>query len=978
MRRTDVRAGEHGYGYGGRDEVTLGAEGPPRPAGAVDDETGSRRVAVPGNGAVPGNEAAAETRPETRPGAVPESGATPGTGPLGVPGGMPGGVRETGAGVSGGPVGAHAVDGGSVGDLARPDDPSGAAEIVPGPPGGVLDLGALAAIEERLRALTAAGIDHAVATGSRGPRGADADRAMCAAAATIATALWFDTLRVEDRVSVTPHAGPLLGAVHQVLRGATVDSTGSTHSTGSTQSAGSAGGAAGTAPPAMPTAARKSPRATGVGNIGPNGTIWSALAGRFAGQRFDRAPHGRQICLIDFAELRDPAVWEAIADERISHLGELFWVVLVTGAPTAAGSGGDAGFTEPTAPAGGVGTPARAARMFEAAGWQVLTLRYGRRLSALFRAPGGAALRARLDAMPPGEYLSLLLLEGAELRRRLAGPGAGGVGVSRLLDALSDEEILSALRDLGGHDLPLIIDAFDEVAADRPTVLFAFTGPLPSPARPPAPQPVQDARPSWEAQHTQPSQAQHTQPSQAQHAQFSQAQDALSSWDAQSSTAHPGDAPVGPGRDLVPGPGRWPVVSLPPASPGGRLARHVAAYLDRVPPALATPATLPVDTGRPFLGHRSTQEVFGATLRDLPALAPEAAAAVVTVSTREADHVLTGWIDATAENGDENGENPASPVLRGTTDPTGAGGAGGGRHVAGGLSATAFGGVLASLGVAWSRLGLPLLPIGVADEMAAPRVLPGWSTSSAGDGRSLLAVADTGVDPVRPGGWRHGLVGVEGITCWEPAFAQDLVWCLLEALGRLGRVDGASSLVRLSARVVDQRLAGLSTDPTVWWRRRAGVLAGGYRLRDGEPAAPLTLVGMGAVMPEVLRAADELSAGLRREIGVVCVTSPDLLFDALSARRGLADADDAILTELFPPGRRGPLLTVVDGDPRVLGFLAGVHGEHITTLGSARPVAYPAPSPGFPGGSSAGGRVPVDTATIVGAALDLIDEAATG
>ncbi|CUU53730.1 pyruvate dehydrogenase E1 component [Parafrankia irregularis] len=974
MRRTDVRAGEHGYGYGGRDEVTLGAEGSPRPAGAVDDETGPRRVAVPGNGDVPGNEAAAgsgpksgpESRPESRPGAVPGSGAATGTGALGVPGGMPGGVRETGAG---GSAGAHAVDGGSVGDLARPDDPSTAAEIVPGPPGGVLDLGALAAIEERLRALTAAGIDHAVATGSRGPRGADADRAMCAAAATIATALWFDTLRVEDRVSATPHAGPLLGAVHQVLRGAAVDSTGAiVDSTGGTGSTHGAGGTAGAAPHAAPTAARKSPRATGVGNIGPNGTIWSALAGRFAGQRFDRAPHGRQICLIDFAELRDPAVWEAIADERISHLGELFWVVLVTGAPTAGIGGGDAGFAEPTAPAGGVGTPARAARMFEAAGWQVLTLRYGRRLSALFRAPGGAALRARLDAMPPGEYLSLLLLEGAELRRRLAGPGAGGVGVSRLLDALSDEEILSALRDLGGHDLPLIIDAFDEVAADRPTVLFAFTGPLPSPARPPAPRPVQDARPSWEAQH----------------AQSSQAQDAQSSWDAQSSAPHPGEAPVGPGRELVPGPGRRPVVPLPPASPGGRLARHVAAYLDRVPPALAIPATLPVDTGRPFLGHRSTQEVFGATLRDLPALAPEAAAAVVTVSTREADHVLTGWIDATAENGEENGANRASPVLRGTTDPSGpggaggAGGAGGGRHVAGGLSATAFGGVLASLGVAWSRLGLPLLPIGVADEMAAPRVLPGWSTSSAGDGRSLLAVADTGVDPVRPGGWRHGLVGVEGITCWEPAFAQDLVWCLLEALGRLGRVDGASSLVRLSARVVDQRLAGLSTDPTAWWRRRAGVLAGGYRLRDGEPAAPLTLVGMGAAMPEVLRAADELSAGLRREIGVVCVTSPDLLFDALSARRGLADADDAILTELFPPGRRGPLLTVVDGDPRVLGFLAGVHGEHITTLGSARPVAYPAPSPGFPGGSPAGGRVPVDTATIVGAALDLIDEAATG
>jgi hypothetical protein len=49
----------------------------------------------------------------------------------------------------------------------------------------------------------------------------------------------------------------------------------------------------------------------------------------------------------------------------------------------------------------------------------------------------------------------------------------------------------------------------------------------------------------------------------------------------------------------------------------------------------------------------------------------------------------------------------------------------------------------------------------------------------------------------------------------------------------------------------------------------------------------------GALVPEALAAADEVDAR------VVCLTSPDLVFRALQARRGLREGDDAILTTLF-------------------------------------------------------------------------------
>ena len=67
----------------------------------------------------------------------------------------------------------------------------------------------------------------------------------------------------------------------------------------------------------------------------------------------------------------------------------------------------------------------------------------------------------------------------------------------------------------------------------------------------------------------------------------------------------------------------------------------------------------------------------------------------------------------------------------------------------------------------------------------------------------------------------------------------------------------------------------------------------------------MTLVGVGAVMPEALAAADELAAG-GVAADVVCLTSADLVFRAIQARRGLGEADDAILDRIFPPERARP------------------------------------------------------------------------
>ena len=124
---------------------------------------------------------------------------------------------------------------------------------------------------------------------------------------------------------------------------------------------------------------------------------------------------------------------------------------------------------------------------------------------------------------------------------------------------------------------------------------------------------------------------------------------------------------------------------------------------------------------------------------------------------------------------------------------------------------------------------------------------------------------------------------------------------------------------------------------------------------------------MGAVVPEALAAADRLG-GLGLPADVVVVTSPGLLFRALQARRGLDDgADLDPRRRSSRPTGRAPMVTVLDGHPHTLAFLAGVNGVGGHAPGrdarSGRAATWTA-STGYHG---------LDADTIVGAALDLVD-----
>lgn len=726
----------------------------------------------------------------------------------------------------------------------------------------------LAEIERKVLWLSTAIIAAANAPDRKDPDGlkVGGHQASSASMVTIMTALWFTELTRDDRVSVKPHASPVLHAINYLLGELSPEQLSTLRAYKGLQSY-----------PSRTKDADTVDYSTGSVGIGATAPIWGAIARRYAADTAGRPRQsGRQYSLVGDAELDEGAVWEALLDPMVADIGEIVWVVdfnrqsLDRVVPNISAT--------------------RLQAMFTAAGWQVIALKYGRLLQDLFARPGGEYLKARIDGMSNPEYQRLLRCTTAELRDRLPGSEQAADDIRAVLRDVADDDMPKIIAGLGGHDLAGLVDAFSEIDDIRPTVIFAYTikgHGLPSAGHP-------------------------------------QNHSNLLTIEQLASVAEQlGESTDDPWRRFAPG------------SDAALLIAHAAERLQRDPVTENAPPTVPQDFGRDISGRSSTQQALGRLLLDLTRLAPEAARRVVTVAPDVASSTnLGGWLNkagvwSSVEKRDwfaDDGET----ILHWDERPTG-------QHVELGIAEVNLVSLLGELGATWSRWGEPLLPIGTLYDPFVTRALEPWSFGVYGGGQSILIGTPSGVTLAAEGGAHQSIItpsiGIEqpGVVGFEPAFVQDFEWCMLDALSRLGYAGGSSSYLRLSSRMLDQTQAAVPTDSAARERRRRQVVAGGYAMRRVDHPA-ITLVGMGALMPEVIVAADRLAAqGI--EADVVCVTSADRLYRAVRARHGQGDGDPAIIEQVFPARRAAPMVTVLDGHPHSLAFLATINSVPSTNLG---------------------------------------------
>ena len=141
-------------------------------------------------------------------------------------------------------------------------------------------------------------------------------QASSASVVSIMTALWFEHLRGPDRVSVKPHASPVLHAIEYLLGQLDAKYMTRLREFGGLQSY-----------PSRLKDPVPADFSTGSVGIGATAPIWSAIAHRYVAGHFEVPQGGRQVAVLGDAELDEGAIWEALVDPVVPRLGEVLWIV---------------------------------------------------------------------------------------------------------------------------------------------------------------------------------------------------------------------------------------------------------------------------------------------------------------------------------------------------------------------------------------------------------------------------------------------------------------------------------------------------------------------------------------------------------------------------------------------------------------------------------------------------------------------------
>ncbi len=684
-------------------------------------------------------------------------------------------------------------------------------------------------------------------------------QASSASIATIMTALYLAVLRPEDRVAVKPHASPIFHAIQYLLGNQTREKLQTFRALGGAQSY-----------PSRTKDTDDVDFSTGSVGLGVAQTLFSSLVQDYVrdhGWAKDR-PDGRMVALIGDAEMDEGNIFEALMEGWKHGLRNTWWVVDYNRQSL------DANVRE--------GLWEKLEANFRNFGWDVVVLRHGRIQEAAFAEPGGSRLRAWIEACPNQLYSALTFRGGAAWRARLTDELGDQGDVTALLDRRSDAELAELMGNLGGHDMPSLLDAFAAAREnDRPTCFICYTikgfslplaghkdnhAGLMNPPQMEVFQAAQNIRPGHE-------------------------------WDFYEGLKTPPD--------------------------------ELAAFLKAVPfnqganrrltaPKIPVPDTLPA----PATAEISTQHGFGQLMHDLSKGDTELAKRIVTTSP---DVTVSTNLGAWVNRRGLYAREALADVFRTERIPSTFvwSASPQGQHLELGIAEMNLFTALSALGLSHAINGERLLPVGTVYDPFIERGLDALNYACYQDARFILVATPSGISLAGEGGAHQSimtpLIGMaqDGLASFEPAYVDELAIMLRWAFDYMQRDDGGSVYLRLSTRTLAQPQRALDADD---------VIAGGYWVRKPGPNAEAVIAYTGAVAPEATHAAG-LIAEDRRDIGLLAITSADRLHAGWTSGTGHVER----LMAAVP--RDCGLVTVLDGHPATLGWLGSVAGHKTRALG---------------------------------------------
>jgi pyruvate dehydrogenase E1 component len=686
-------------------------------------------------------------------------------------------------------------------------------------------------------------------------------QASSASVSTMLTALYFAILRPEDRVAVKPHASPAYHAIQYLMGRQSQQQLEDFRAYGGAQSY-----------PSRTKDQDDVDFSTGSVGLGAAFTVFASLVQDYVRLKWpNEAGFGRMVSIVGDAELDEGNIFEALLEGWKHDVRNVWWLIDYNRQSL------DAVITDRLF--------GRIDGLFDAMGWDVVTLKYGRKLHAAFAQPGGEALRTWIDDCPNSLYAALTYKGGVAWRAQVLEDIGGVPGIPDLLAQYDDQALGELMTNLAGQDMEAMAEAIQAVDSDRPTCFIAYT--IKGNNLPFAGHKDNHAGIMNPAQMTEFQRIMGIADG-AQWDAFAGMQD-----DAAALQAFIDEAPFM--RDQG-------------------VARRFKA------PKIPMPDVFPM----PHADRMSTQEGFGRILTEIGRAGGPLSERIVTTSPDVTVSTnLGGWVNAKGifareARADTFRDEAVVSAQRWAMHPEG-------QHLELGIAEHNLFLMLGALGLSGPLFGERLLPIGTLYDPFVMRGLDAFNYALYMDARFMVVATPSGITLAPEGGAHQSIatpligMGLPGLTYFEPAHVDELSGIMRWGFDHMQAENGGSIYLRLSTRALEQPSRALDPD---------AVVNGGYWLKKPSGEADLAIVVMGALLPEALEAYAELTDDAPGA-GLLVVTSSDRLHREWQAT-GVWSWIGTLLGDL---AEDAALVTLCDGHPATLSWLGSVRQQPIKALG---------------------------------------------
>ena len=685
----------------------------------------------------------------------------------------------------------------------------------------------------------------------------------CASSCALMTALYFHVLRPEDRVAVKPHAAPVFHALQYLLGRQSRDDLVNYRALGGAQS--------------YPSRTKDHDQvdiSTGSVGLGPAFTVFASLVQdyvRMHGFAPKATPPGRMVAIVGDAEMDEGSIYESIW-EGWKHDVKNTWWIIDYNRQSLDGVVSDRLFR-------------LIDRLFRATGWNVVMLKYGKRMREAFELPGGLALKRWINDCPNALYSALTFEGGPSWRTQILSDIGEEVDVQDLIARYDDDALHDLMCNLGGHCMETLLEAFAAVDDDTPTCFIAYTVKGHG-------LPIAGHKDNHSGI---------LNPDQMDALREAMNIEKGREWEPFEGVPYP-EADLQNFLETVPfvsGPKKW-----------------------SEPETIAVPEKLALSVGE----TASTQEAFGKILQEIARSDSDLASRIVTTSPDVTVSTnLGGWVNrrglfARNHKDDVFHQRRIASAQKWEARETG-------QHVELGISENNLFLNLGALGLSYELFGERLLPIGALYDPFIARGRDALTYACYQDARFLLVGTPSGISLAPEGGAHQSItaplsgIGQPGLAYFEPAFADELAIIMRWAFEHMQAPDGGSAYIRLSTRPLAQ------PKRTITKELEDDILAGAYWRKRPESPDAGAIVSCGVVAPEA-EAARAKSDGM----GLLAITSPERLF--ADWRQNGASCHLAKL--LSQVSRDAGLVTVQDAHPLSLAWIGAVVGHRVTPLGVDR------------------------------------------